>query len=293
MTTFRETIADTIKRRRPQLATSSIKTYVSMLFNLHKKLNGDENMDWFNNDDEIIKELNDKPLATRKTLLSALFVLTGKETYNKEMIDACKKMHQINSENKKNEKQDEGWMTPEQIQTIYDGLEEKVKAMFSKKLLASYEVIVQYVLLGCLGGVSGLPPRRSMDYVEMKVRNYNPKEDNFYKNGVFVFNRYKTFKTYGTQTIDVKEHAPEFNKLLMKWAKVNPTDYLIFSSSQEKMSSSQISRYLNKILDKPTSTNILRHIYISSRFGKENQDMEEVAKDMAHSLTQQSEYIKR
>jgi len=57
--------------------------------------------------------------------------------------------------------------------------------------------------LMCLGGVSGLPPRRSLDYGLMKIKDYDIKTDNYYKNGKFYFNKYKTAERYGTQSIDV------------------------------------------------------------------------------------------
>ena len=76
------------------------------------------------------------------------------------------------------------------MKSIYDKLMEEVKLIFSKKLLSNYQTIVHFILLGCLGGVSGLAPRRSLDYCEMKVRNFDPKTDNYYKAGKFVFNKY-------------------------------------------------------------------------------------------------------
>ena len=78
-------------------------------------------------------------------------------------------------------------------------------------LFVYYPTIVSFILLGALGGVSGVVPRRSMDYTELKIRNYNPHTDNYYKKGKFYFNVYKTSKDYGLQNIDVKESAPEFN----------------------------------------------------------------------------------
>ena len=49
--TFRETVETDLKHRRPNLNASSLKTYVSILFNLHKKLDAtDESLEWFNDD---------------------------------------------------------------------------------------------------------------------------------------------------------------------------------------------------------------------------------------------------
>ena len=84
--TFREKIHDAIKERRPQLSASSLKTYVSILFNLHKKLEPDgDDLKFFGEDHKILESLKDKPPQTRKTILSALFVLTGNAEYNKIM----------------------------------------------------------------------------------------------------------------------------------------------------------------------------------------------------------------
>ena len=56
MADFRDIIASSILANRPQLSASSLKTYVSILFNLHKHLKQDHsNLAWFNtNIDDII-----------------------------------------------------------------------------------------------------------------------------------------------------------------------------------------------------------------------------------------------
>ena len=98
---------------------------------------------------------------------------------------------------------------------------------------------------------------------------------------------------YGQQVIDVKEKAPEFNAFLSKWVKCNPTDYLLFSSNQKKLTSPQITKILNKLFGKNTSVDLLRHIYLTNKYGKLQDEMESDAEDMAHSLNQQALYIKK
>ena len=165
--------------------------------------------------------------------------------------------------------------------------------MFSKQMIADYSVIMEYLLLACLGGVSGLPPRRSKDYTEMKVKNYDTNKDNYYKNGKFIFYIYKTSKTYGEQSFDVKEKAPEIYKILSKWIKCDPSDYLLFSSNQNKLTSPQITKLLNNIFDKHVSVDLLRHIYLTNKYGNIQAEMQQDANDMAHSSVVQSEYIKK
>ena len=292
--TLREIIEDKIKEKRPNLNSSSLKTYVSILFNLHKKLNPDgETLDWFNDDVKILDFLKEKTPQTRKTVLSALFVLTGNENYQKLMIDDCKHTNEMYKSQKKSQKEEENWMSSTEIKEIYDDLYQRVSLMFSQKLIADYTTINNYILLGCLGGVSGLSPRRSKDYTEMKIINYDPKTDNYYKAGKFYFNVYKTAKDYGKQVIDVKQKAPEFFKILNKWVKINPTEYLLFSSNQQKLTSPQITRMLNKLLGKNVSSSMLRHIYLTEKYGDIQNEMEMDAKEMSHSKSTQAEYIKK
>jgi hypothetical protein len=132
----------------------------------------------FDQTEFILDFLKNKEPQTRKTSLSALFVLTGKSSYNELMLTDCKHTNEIYKQQKKSKKQEEGWMKIEEIQRVYDELFATVTAMFSKKLLANYQTIVYFILLSCLGaGCSGLPPRRSLDYTEMKIKNYDVHED--------------------------------------------------------------------------------------------------------------------
>jgi hypothetical protein len=292
--TFRETIEHNLKEKRPNLSASSLKTYVSILYNLHKKLNADgDDIKWFDEDEKILEDLKDKPPSSRKTVLSALFVLTGKKEYNDLMLDDCRHTNNAYKEQKKSKKEEDGWVSVDDIKKIYDDLLEKVKEMFSHKLISNYQTIINFILLGCLGGVSGIAPRRSLDFADMKISGYDPKIDNYYKAGKFVFNKYKTAKDYGEQVIDVKSKAPEFNAILLKWVKCNPTDYLLFSSNQQKLTSPQITRMLNKLFGKNTSVDLLRHIYLTNKYGKLQEEMVEDSKNMAHSLAQQALYIKK
>ena len=293
MSNFRENIETELKEKRPNLNPSSLKTYVSILFNLNKKLNPDnETLDWFNEDVQILEHLKEKSPQTRKTVLSALFVLTSNENYQSQMIDDCKLTNEMYKSQKKSQKEEDNWMNLSEIKEIYDNLYQRVSLMFSQKLIADYTTINNFILLGSLGGVSGLSPRRSKDYTEMKIKNYT-NEDNYYKAGKFYFNVYKTATDYGEQVIDVKQKAPEFYKILNKWVKINPTEYLLFSSNKQKLTSPQITRMLNKLLGKNVSSSMLRHIYLTEKYGDIQNEMEQTSKDMAHSSNMQSLYIKK
>ena len=68
----------TLKELRPNLSASSITTYDSILRNLHKKVFEKAPIDMknFNNVKPILEELQKLPVNRRKTIISALTVLT-------------------------------------------------------------------------------------------------------------------------------------------------------------------------------------------------------------------------
>ena len=83
MSSLREQIKEKIEGNRPKLSPNSLKTYVSILFNLHKNHDTkeeDNHIDWFSdNETNILNSLQDKPSQTRKSVLSALYILTNKD----------------------------------------------------------------------------------------------------------------------------------------------------------------------------------------------------------------------
>lgn len=293
--TFRENITEHIKKNRPKLNESSVKTYTSILFNINKQLNPDnDDLKIFNDDDRILNHLKDKTPKTRKTILSALFILTKNEKYNELMLQDCKATNEYYKEQKKSKTEEQNWMTVDEIKNIYDDLFNKVNSIFSKQTISDDDTIINFILLGLLGGgVSGLPPRRSLDYADMKIKNYTTT-DNYYKAGKMYFNTYKTAKFYGEQTLDIKKDAPELNKIIMKWIKINPTDYLLYGSTKQKLTSPQITKRLNNILGRNISTSLLRHIYLTKKFGGiDIKEMEETATEMGNSSSQVMLYVKK
>jgi hypothetical protein len=79
--TLNEKLREIITKNRPKLGLNSIKTYVSTLSSFYKKMNCD-NIDCFTkNIKEVIHSLKDIESNKRKTLLSALYILTGENDY--------------------------------------------------------------------------------------------------------------------------------------------------------------------------------------------------------------------
>ncbi len=75
------------------------------------------------------------------------------------------------------------------------------------------------------------------------------------------------------------------------------TEYLLFDSNFEKLTSVKLNQRFEKIFGKKTSVNILRHVYLTSKFGDEierSKKMSDIAQDMGTSSAQViGTYIKK
>ena len=292
MSDLKALLQEKIKENRPNLSTSSVKTYISILSNLYKKLNGEGNIEWFKKEPEkILRHLEEKNDQTKKTNLSALFILTGIQEYQSVMNTIMKKVNDDYKNQKMNEKQKENWISIDEIKEKYNALSVDANLMLNKKKILNENVMMEFLLMSFLSGVI-MPPRRSLDYSEMKIRSFDTKTDNYYKGNKFYFNKYKTVKTYGIQSLEIPK---ELNNVLKKWIKLNENDYMIYSSNGNKLTPPQITRTLNKIFGKNISTSMLRHIYLTDVYKdipKINK-MENLADQMGHSVSTAMEYIKK
>ena len=207
------------------------------------------------------------------------------------MIDDAKDINEEYKKQKKSQKQESNWISIQEIRQIYDDLRAQVKNIFTKKAIGNVSIIRDYLLVAFLSGVL-IPPRRSLDYALLKWRNYDKSKDNYYYRGKIYFNKYKTSDTYGLVIIQVPQ---ELDKILKKWLKINPSDYVLVSSNGQPLSSSQITRTLNRIFGKQVSVNMLRHIFLTNYYKDipKLTEMENVATKMGHNVSTALEYVKK
>ena len=287
-------LSSTLLRNRPHLTQSSIKTYTSVLFNLHKHMEQThDNIDWFSTDYKNILDylMQNAKKSTRKSILSALYVLTKIPEYQDQMMKDAKDIHEEYKEQKKTEKQKENWLSVQEIEDKYNKLLRQVQDIFKKKAIANVSIIIDYLLVAFLSGHL-FPPRRSLDYALLKWKNFDQNEDNYYKRGKCYFNKYKTSDTYGLAKLDVPK---EVDSILKKWLKINPSEYVLISSNNKPLSSSQITKILNKIFGKDVSVNMLRHIYLTNYYKgmPKLSNMEKLASSMGHNVeTALQNYVK-
>ena len=173
-------------------------------------------------------------------------------------------------------------------------MESNVNTLYKKKTLNNTDLqdIQNYIILCILSG-KYIPPRRSKDYVDFKIKDIDKDKDNYIEKKNMVFNSYKTAKTYQRQELPI---PPELMKILNKWIKINPTEYLLFDSNGKKLTNVKLTQRLNKIFGKKASVNQLRHTYLSDKYQdtiKLNKDMADDMKAMGSSRSQEAIYIKK
>lgn len=293
-----EAIIDKVKENRPHLSAGSIKTYKSILKNIYDKCYDDKEYSFkkFDDDSIILEHLKEIPFNKRKTVLAGLSVLTGNPAYQKVMMHD---IHEYNAEQLKQEKtpaQEEGMIEPEEVMEIFRQLETNAKHCLKKQTITPSDLIEiqKWVMLALTGGIFQ-PPRRSVDFGMMKWRNYDKDHDNYIdiKNSKFIFQNYKTAKTYGTQETEISK---PLKVILNKWFKVIPDgcDYVLFDAKMKGLTSPQMTHRLNDVFGKKISTSMLRHIYLQKKFG--NVDLEELQKTataMGNSSMQALLYTKK
>jgi DNA-binding protein Fis len=310
---FMEDLTQQMKTKK-QLSDSSIQAYLRNL----RKLNGDEVFKNFNflKDIEVIQRRLDgyKENTKRNYLISIVSVLSLsdkpliKKLHDKYYSLMMKKNEEINKEvnpNDLTETQEKNWMSWEEVKKTYLKLEKDVDSFVKLKNISEqqYNTLLSYTILSLYIHQA---PRRNKDYQIMKlVPEYKPelvKESNYLDTTKkqFIFNSYKTSSKYGTQIVNISD---ELWKALQKYFEHHPllkskdkndiVDFLVYPNKQPLDKVNSITRILNKIFEKSIGSSMLRHIYLTGKYGKTLEDQKKDASDMAHSHGQQKDYIKK
>lgn len=268
------------------------------------KLLNIQSPDDMKNVEAIQAKIADKSENTKKNYYAALVSLLARmpDTY----AETIKKYRELMEEKIKataptetyNEKQRSALMSLKEIEAIRGGLISSPTEDFTKRpnwdKLLDYMILSLYVLQ---------PPRRNEFYNMKVIKNTSGlnNSDNFLlwtpKKKEFIFQDYKTAGTYGTERIPVNEELEKVIRFYLKaWESiVKPpnTNFLVKFGNLNLENSNDITRRLNRILGKKVGASMLRHIYLSEKFGGALEEMKETAAAMGHSLSQQKEYIKK
>jgi len=301
-----------------KIAESTANTYIANLTLLNNK-QAFNNLGFLKkNKDAIMEHLTQYSDNTEMNYLSCIVsaLSTRKDEhlyktiykyYQGELNDRLGKRDEVDT-SVKTEAQKENWLSWDDVLKRWNELKVEVDKFkgdksISKKnfdLLLDFLVLSLYVLI---------PPRRNKDYLHMYVllkkddRPLEPEIKNYLNmmDEEMIFNCYKTKKHYGVQVEKVPE---DLMNIIRIWLKFHPN--LLSSGSKPREVKlfvnhdgspihldNFITYRLNRIFDRKIASTMLRHIYISSKFGKEYDEMVKTAKAMGHSVAEQKDYIKK
>jgi len=289
---------DEIKKARPNISVGTIKTYNSLLKTIYKSVFGnDEKVNIKNFDDKksIIKFLESKPFNVRKTYLSALVCITGNDDYKNMMLEDIKTYNDDVDKSYMTDKLKDAEITTDEIESLNSKLKANAELLLKKQSHTMNDLmeIENYIIFSLYHGF--IAPRRSLDFTMMRYKNYDDKH-NFVdlKKSKMIFNRYKTDKFKGVQTIDI---PIGLKKILTKWINIIPAscDYLLFNKKLEPLSAITMTQRLNSIFGSKKSVNSLRHYYLTNKYKSlmiESENMEKDMENMGSSKQMANNYIK-
>lgn len=292
-----ENIKEYISKKRPTLSKSSLTTYGSILKNLYKNVYGDDEYDLskFQYPASALKYLDGIPPNRRKTILSALVIITDNKEYRDLMLKDVRDYNADIQKQEKTETQQESWVEKNAVNEIFSELKKNADAIMKKgkHTLSDLQEIQNYIIIALLGGIF-ISPRRSKDFCDFKIKNIDTKKDNYMDKNKFVFNSYKTAKTYGKQEVDI---PVKLKNIIAKWIRINPTEYLLFDANMNKLSAVKLNQRLNKIFDgKKVGVNQLRHTYLTDKFAdtiKREKVIKDTMEDMGSSKEMLKTYVKK
>lgn len=296
-----EMINEILEVNKPDVAPSTRKTYASILRTLHKKMYGlssEITHNCFSNEDDIVDNLTDVEPKKRKTILSAVLAFNGDDFPSNKLrqllMDDSTHSKKENSKQVKNDKQKQNWIDMDEVKKVFEKKYALVKPIMKMKELtkAHYFLWTELIILALTTGIF-FPPRRSTDWVMLKIRNYDPDTDNWVdmKRKEFVINQYKTSKFYNTIKIPI---PAKLWTILKPYIALNTdSDWLLTNKGGEKITAPRLTQILNKLFDKSISTSMLRHIYLTDKLGNipKLNLLQELADEMGHNILQQQEYI--
>jgi hypothetical protein len=310
-------MTDSQPQTQSPLDKLKMKNISKSTFNLFKKnllkLNNKEikNLNFLKNIEKNISKISHLKPNTRRTYIISIVSLLKQEPSQKNLYDKYYKIligynNELKVNNSKSASQEENWMTSEAVKETFEKLEKEIEPLLSNKKLTEteYNAIQSFVILSLY--VLN-PPRRNMDYQLMKIvpkyvegmslaRNYLDTDAR-----QFVFNNYKTARTYQTQKVGIPDKLFEIINAYLKFhplkkelmKKKYDVDFLVTMDGQPFKSPNAMTRVLNKVFNRKLGCSMLRHIYLSDKYGEESKDMKQDAIDMGTSIpTIQNQYIK-
>jgi site-specific recombinase XerD len=307
-------LADELKKFKPEATNSTIKAYIKNLVSLSKKMNREKDLQTLTFLQKV-EDVNDvlKHLAksTRRNYLNAVIVALKAKDAEEDLISAYQKIrNNYNDElreewnsNIKSEKQKKNWFKISDMDKVIKLLKDRVANNSKKKGNITMKDILEMQEWVIVSLYRKFPLRNDFhNMVVLKKKSWKKHPNKETKNFLvldgrdmeFILNDYKTKKTFGQQTIKVPK---DLKRVLRIWLQVNPTKYFLINNKKQPLTSNGITKLLTRIferyLGKKISSTMIRHVYLSEKYGKEHEEMKKDATLMMHDPLTQKGYIKK
>lgn len=299
---------------KKQVAESTANAYVKSLYMLNGKAPF-KTLTFIKDTEGVDKKIAEYADNTQKalytTITSVLSLFKDKATYKKvyayyyeKMMGKAKDMKEGSADTSdKTTKEKDNWIDWKVVQEKHKELGEAVSKFVSAKNITpeQFSTLLHWVILSLY---TEIQPRRNQDYLDMwvvkKWKEDMPKDKNYLDLAThqFIFNKFKTQKTYGQQKIAIPEELMRVVQLylkhhpLVKGNKTKTTEFkfLVFPDGSPLTAVNAITRILNRVFGKKIGSSMLRHIFLSSKY--DIKEMETDANAMGHSVEEQKKYLR-
>lgn len=273
-----------LRRAKPNITATSLKTYNSILRTLYKRVfeNTDKpDIEKFKEVSKIMEAVKDDSLQTRKTKLSAVMAVAPMEEYRKQIYADQRANNALTERSEMTDKLKQSEITTTEINDVVSRLKKNADAIYKKPTMTMKDLaeIQNYIIISLYHG--HIAPRRATDFCEMLLKPMNKETQNYIdlRKSKFVFNIYKTAKTYGKQEIAI---PPALKKILKKWIDIIPEgiNHLLFNTQREPLTNVSLNQRLNDIFGGHKSVNSLRHYYLTEHHSETVRIGDKLAEDM-------------
>jgi hypothetical protein len=234
------------------------------------------------------------------------------DSYHERMMRVAREHKLV--QGKKTQKQEDNWVTWDEIIDKWDEMYitfKQIQTQGGVKHSYEYTFLLHFVILTLY---VKMLPRRNQDYLEMVISQKRPDPLDDAQNYLildenkFVFQKFKTFKSFGVQESEIPEDVMEIFWFYINSRKTDgelPTmgidlkkgktfPFLLFVSGRPFDVGNSITRCLNRVFaPRKVGCAMLRTIFATDNLLEAQEKNKKIADGMAHSVsTQQNIYIK-
>ena len=302
-----------IRDRRPHLKPTSVRSYALSLKALAPQDATTNATDFLYDVAAVLERLDKYKPTTRKNHLNAAIVVLANEdseeakkafaAYEKKRDEYQGEYTNLVKSKKKTASQEANWIEWEDFEDMVARMKKELRVPTAGEWSVSDKMKFQDYLTMLLYQhyplrndfhdmkVISVREHKKLTETEKRTQNFLVKD----RNGFYLLlNEYKTSRKYGEKRIPIEG---DVLKPLRKWLRHNDSGYLLINRSGQPLSSNGITKLMGRVgqreVGRTLGSSLLRHSYLSHKYGKVDEDKKKDADMMMHSVAMQDNYIKK